>query len=221
MSPAAHCAGMAPAAVSAGELSNQVVHNGDPVAALHWRVDLAPNETWSSIGLLGFSNLPPMPPPCARSLWWSATKSPPANKLWRRKKGSFSCKARTGISITPPTVGGKSRSPGKPPLAQRHLLSPAQYPPGCPRLFGLRAAGGPQTHARGHRDAKANGYLKVWTTREGESANHPLVHKVHDDGGIWLVICVVGAWHAAGDAALLDEEIPTSMAVRRAGTSTA
>ena len=54
---------------------------------------------------------------------------------------------------------------------------------------------------------KRDGYVKVWTTRPGESANHPLVNKVHDDGGIWLAICCAAGLHAAGDSALLDEHI--------------
>ena len=54
---------------------------------------------------------------------------------------------------------------------------------------------------------RCDGYLKVWQTRPGEKADHPLVHKVHDDGGIWLVLCVCAGIDAAGDGGLLDEPL--------------
>ena len=53
------CAGgMVPDAVAAGMLSNQVVHNGDPIAALHWQVDLDAGASWRVDWLAGLFKAP-------------------------------------------------------------------------------------------------------------------------------------------------------------------
>lgn len=58
------------------------------------------------------------------------------------------------------------------------------------------------------RAQRADGYLQVWNTREGEKPNHPLVNLRHTDGGICLVVCWVNFFRVTGRWDLWDEPVP-------------
>ncbi|MCJ8336559.1 MAG: hypothetical protein MJH10_20400, partial [Epibacterium sp.] len=207
------CAGIVPDAVAAGILPSQVVSNGNPVAALHWRVDVPANSSWRVDWLATLVDSTADAAALRQQVAADATAvdaelakvttkanedeeqivcdSPDAdlNRIinrWMKKQITWQTRLwRNGISY---------------PV--RNILQDAVgY-----SLYAPTAALEPMRTVTAMQ--KQNGYVKVWTTRPGENADHPLVHKVHDDGGIWLAICCAAGLHAARDMTLLDEVIP-------------
>ncbi len=206
------CEGEAPLGFTTRGLSCDTVSNGDPVAAFQWSVTLEPGDTWRVDGinsmvqkdepLTGFVPMIGTPESvdselrkCERAVDLSESKlvlHSPDDALnrdvnrWMKKQITWQTRLwRNGISY---------------PL--RNILQDAAgyalYEPE-EALVPLRQVTAMQ---------KSSGYLKMWVTRDGETANHPLVKKVHDDGGIWLAICCAMGIHANGNSGLLDDIIP-------------
>jgi cellobiose phosphorylase len=206
------CAGEIPCAVADGRLPSAAVSNGDPVAALHWRVALPPGRTWRVDWVAGLFHSTE-----EGSRWRDAlAATPDAVEAAHAAavRASAGDEGRLVLRSPDPDLDRHIHRWTKKQITWQTRLwrNAVSFPV---RNILQDAAGyslyAPEPAWEAVRAVlemqRADGNLKVWTTRKGERADHPLVHKVHDDGGIWLAICAEIAIRNGADPARLAEKV--------------
>ncbi len=206
------CEGEAPLGFNAERLSCDTVSNGDPVAALQWSLTLEPAASWR---VDGFNGMVRKDVPLCAFFPMIGTPEAVDSELRKLEEENAGTEAKLHLSSPDKALDRDVNRWIKKQITWQTRLwrNGISYPlrnilqdAAGYALYEPEEALIPMRQVTAQQ--KSNGYLKMWVTREGEQANHPLVHKVHDDGGIWLAICCVMGIHANGDASLLQESLP-------------